>query len=50
VATHWQPAIQEEIRGTTTNQDHSGSRVVDYLDKQVESGQGRKSQGDVLIT
>jgi hypothetical protein len=28
LATHWQPAIQEEIRKDTANQDHSGSKIV----------------------
>jgi len=28
LATLWQPAIQEEFRKDTANQDHSGSKIV----------------------
>lgn len=45
-----QSSDQEEIRGATTNRDPSGSRLVDDLDKQVESGSGGNSKDGVFIT
>jgi hypothetical protein len=48
--THWQPAIQEEIREAKTNPEQSGSWDSVRLHKQACSGLVRKSQDDLLIT
>jgi hypothetical protein len=50
LATHWQPAIQEEFREARMNRDHPGIHFVFDLHKRAYLGSSRIRQGAEFIT